>query len=173
MASKGQRKTNGNFGLSEAPSHLIRRVEQFFADLYASESGPRDLTRSQFTVLCALEHNDDVSQTALVEMTGVDRSTLAEMIGRLLERSYITKRRTEADLRAYAVSITQAGRRALRSARAASDRAERKMLEPIPQPDRSKFIKYLATIAAAGEQMASTTSASAFKRKMRRAKTKT
>lgn len=170
MASKGTRKTNGNFELSEAPSHLIRRVEQFFADLYADESGPRDLTRPQCTVLCALEHNDDVSQTALVEMTGVDRSTLAEMIRRLLERGYITKRRTEADLRAFAVSITQAGRKALRSALAASSRAERRMLESIPQTERQRFIKYLVSIAAAGEQM-STTSAPAFRRKMRRLKT--
>ncbi|HEY4115892.1 MAG TPA: MarR family transcriptional regulator [Rhizomicrobium sp.] len=170
MASKGQRKTNGNFELSEAPSHLIRRCEQVFADLYASESGPKDLTRSQLTVLCALEHNEDVSQTALVEMTGVDRSTLAEMIRRLLDRGYITKRRPEADLRSYAVSITPAGRKALRSGRAASSRAERRMLEPIPQPERQRFIKYLASIASAGEETAGTTGAAAFKRKMRRLK---
>jgi len=169
MASKGQRRANGHFELSDAPSYLIRRCEQFYAHLYARESGARDLTRSQFTVLSALEHNEDVSQTALVEMTGVDRSTLAEMVRRMLERGLITKKRTEGDLRAYAVSITPQGRKALRSARTAADRAERQMLEALPAADRPRFIKSLATIAAAGEAIASTGDA-AFRRKTRRAR---
>jgi len=171
MASKGQRRTNGHFERSEAPSHLMRRCEQFYADLYAREPGARELTRPQFTVLSALETNEDVSQTALVEMTGVDRSTLAEMVRRLLERGHITKKRTEDDLRAYAVSITPQGRKALRGARTAADRAERQMLEALPAPERAKFVKSLAVIAAAGEAITST-SAPAFRRKMRRLKTK-
>ena len=154
MASKGQHKANGSFGLAEAPSHLMRRCEQFFADLYAREPGARDLTISQFTVLAALEHNEEVSQTGLVELTGIDRSTLAEMIRRMLERGLITKRRTEDDLRAYAVSITQGGRKALRSGRAAADRAEKAMLEGLPPAEPPRFVKQLAAIAAAAEKLA-------------------
>ena len=52
---KGQRKANGGFELSEAPSHLIRRCQQFYGDLYAREAGTRELTKQQFTLLCALE----------------------------------------------------------------------------------------------------------------------
>lgn len=167
MAAKGQRLANGNFELAEAPSHLMRRCEQFYADLYAREAGARDLTRSQFTVLAALEHNDGVSQTALVEMTGVDRSTLAEMVRRMLERALITRKRTEADLRANAVAITPVGRKALRSARAAADRAERRMLEALPPAERPRFVKSLAAIAAACEATAAS-GAPAFRRKMRR-----
>jgi DNA-binding MarR family transcriptional regulator len=168
MATKAQRPANGSFELAEAPSHLMRRCEQYFADLYAREAGARELTRSQFTVLCALEHNEGVSQTALVEMTGIDRSTLAEMVRRMLERSLISRKRTETDLRANAVAITQGGRKALRSARAAADRAERALLEPLPAAERAKFVKYLAAIAAAGEQVPLGTGAQAFRRKMRR-----
>ena len=72
---KGQRRPGNGFDLSEAPSHLIRRCQQFYGDLYARESGARDLTKQQFTLLCALEHQDGVSQTVLVETTGIDRST--------------------------------------------------------------------------------------------------
>ena len=54
---KGQRKANGGFELSEAPSHLIRRCQtrEFYGDLYAREAGTRELTKQQFTLLCALE----------------------------------------------------------------------------------------------------------------------
>ncbi len=153
MTSKGQRKANGNFELCEAPSHLMRRCQQLYGDLYARETGQRDLTKQQFTVLAALEPNEGVSQTALVEMTGIDRSTLADMVRRLLERGLLSRERTEEDQRANAVAITQSGRKALKSARAASDRAERALLEALPAAERGRFVKSLATIASAAEML--------------------
>ena len=114
---KGQRKANGNFELSEAPSHLIRRCQQFYGDLYAREAGAKELTKQQFILLCALEQNDGASQTALVEITGIDRSTLAEMVRRMLEKGLLSRERTEEDQRANAVAISPSGRKALRAAR--------------------------------------------------------
>lgn len=151
---KGQRKANGGFELAEAPSHLIKRCQQYFGDLYAREAGSSELTKQQFTVLAALENNEGVSQTALVEMTGIDRSTLAEMVRRMLERGLVSRERTEKDARANAVAITASGRKALRSARTAADRAEKALLDPLPPSERAKFIKALSTIAMAGEAYA-------------------
>src|SRR5665213_3843703 len=150
---KGQRKANGGFELSEAPSHLIRRCQQFYGDLYAREAGARELTKQQFTLLTALEQNDGVSQTALVEITGIDRSTLAEMVRRMLEKGLLSRERTEEDQRANAVAISPSGRKALRSARNASDRAERALLETLPLAERPKFVKALSQIAQAAEQL--------------------
>ena len=150
---KGQRRPGNGFDLSEAPSHLIRRCQQFYGDLYAREAGGKELTKQQFTLLCALEQNDGVSQTALVEITGIDRSTLAEMVRRMLEKGLLSRERTEEDARANAVAISPSGRKALRSARNAADRAERALLEALPQPDRLKFVKALTQIAQAAEQM--------------------
>ena len=90
-----------------------------------AKSGARELTKQQYTLLCALEHNDGASQTTLVEITGIDRSTLAEMVRRMLEKGLLSRERTEEDQRANAVAISPSGRKALRSARNASDRAER------------------------------------------------
>ena len=101
---KGQRRAGNGFDLSEAPSHLIRRCQQFYGDLYAREAGGKELTKQQFTLLCALEQNDGTSQTALVEITGIDRSTLAEMVRRMLEKGLLSRERTEEDQRANAVA---------------------------------------------------------------------
>src|ERR1700759_445767 len=148
---KGQRRPGNGFDLSEAPSHLIRRCQQFYGDLYAREAGNGELTKQQFTVLAALENNEGVSQTALVEITGIDRSTLAEMVRRMLEKGLLSRERTEEDQRANAVAISPSGRKALRSARNASDRAERALLEALPAAERPKFVKFLAQIAQAAE----------------------
>ncbi|MBV8978832.1 MAG: MarR family transcriptional regulator [Alphaproteobacteria bacterium] len=147
---KGPRKPNG-FDLAQAPSHLIRRCQQYFGDLYAQEPGARDLTTQQFIVLAALEQNEGVSQTALVEMTGIDRSTLAEMARRMVEKGLLSRERTEEDQRANAVAISASGRKALRSARLAAERAERALLEPIAASERAKFIRNLALIAQAAD----------------------
>src|SRR5471032_2883003 len=148
-----QRKANGGFELSEAPSHLIRRCQQFYGDLYAREVGSRELTKQQFILLCALEQHDGASQTTLVEITGIDRSTLAEMVRRMLEKGLLSRERTEEDQRANAVAISPSSRKALRGARNAADRAERVLLEALPQPERQKFVKALSQIAQAAEQL--------------------
>jgi DNA-binding MarR family transcriptional regulator len=170
MTSKGQRKANGSFELAESPSHLMRLCQQYYGDLYARETGARDLTKQQFTLLCALEHQDGVSQTTLVETTGIDRSTLAEMVRRMRERGLLSRERTEEDMRANAVAITQGGRKALKSARAAAERAERMFLEALPAPERSRFVKLLATIAAAGDSLDETAAARGRRKPVRRLK---
>ncbi|HEY0300185.1 MAG TPA: MarR family transcriptional regulator [Rhizomicrobium sp.] len=152
--SKGQRKGNGSFDLSESPSHLLKRCSQYFGDLYAHQAGSADLTKQQFTLLAALEHNDGVSQTALVEITGIDRSTLAEMVRRMLEKGLLSRERTEEDQRANAVAISQSGRKALRAARTASERAEKALLDALPPAERPKFVKLLAQVAVAAEAYA-------------------
>ena len=167
--SKGARRGNGGFELSEAPSHLIRRCQQFYGDLYARESGARELTKQQFTLLAALEHNDGASQTVLVEITGIDRSTLAEMVRRMLEKGLLSRERTEEDQRANAVAISPSGRKALRSARNAADRAERALLDTLPATERLKFVKSLSQIASAAEDFAANGAAKA-QRSARRGK---
>src|ERR1700749_583466 len=135
---KGQRRPGNGFDLSEAPSHLIRRCQQFYGDLYAREAGARELTKQQFMLLAALEQNDGASQTALVDITGIDRSTLAEMVRRMLEKGLLGRERTEEDQRANSVVITAVGRKALKTARTASERAEKAMLDSLPLAERQR-----------------------------------
>ena len=152
MTTTGQRKANGSVELAGTPSHLLRRCNQLFGDLFARESGDKDLTRQQYLVLTALEQHDDASQTMLVEATGIDRSTLAEMVRRMLDHGLLSRSRTEQDARANAISITPIGRRTLRGARLAAERAERALLDPLPSAERIRFVRSLALIAAAADQ---------------------
>ncbi len=62
-------------------------VASNFMAIFTRGNGARELTKQQYTLLAALEHNDGASQTVLVEITGIDRSTLAEMVRRMLEKA--------------------------------------------------------------------------------------
>jgi DNA-binding MarR family transcriptional regulator len=148
MAGKNPRKANGNFDLSQSPSHLLRRCVQYANDLFSRESSASDLTKQQFTVLAAVEQNEGISQTDLVGLTGIDRSTLAEMIRRMIDKGLLDRERTESDQRANAVQIAAVGRKALRSARTANERVEKTLLASLSAGDRTKFLKMLATVAS-------------------------
>ena len=151
MVSRGPRKSINGFDLSQSPSHLLRRCLQYANDLFSHEPTASHLTKQQYTVLVAVEQNEGVSQTDLVALTGIDRSTLAEMIRRMIEKGLLSRERTESDQRANAVRLAAGGRKALRGARAANDRVERALLLALPAADRAKFSRMLSTIVAAAE----------------------
>ena len=151
MAGKNPRKANGSFDLSQSPSHLLRRCVQYANDLFSRETSTNDLTKQQFTVLAAVEQNEGISQTDLVGLTGIDRSTLAEMIRRMIDKGLLDRERTESDQRANAVRIAAAGKKALRAARSANERVERALLSSLSAGDRARFLKMLATVASQSE----------------------
>lgn len=138
-----------SFDLATSPSHLLRRAQQFVTDLYDDEDEADMLTARQLAVLYAIDQNDGVTQTELVKQTGIDRSTLADMIDRLAKRELLIRKRTEEDQRANSVKITTTGRRALKAAQPAMQKADAAMLEALPSRQRSDFIKCLNALAEA------------------------
>ena len=151
MVSRGPRKSTNGFDLSQSPSHLLRRCVQYANEMFSHEPTASDLTKQQYTVLVAVERNEGISQTDLVALTGIDRSTLAEMIRRMIEKGLLSRERTESDQRANAVRLATGGRKALRGARAANDRVERALLSALPAADRAKFSRMLSAIVAVAE----------------------
>jgi DNA-binding MarR family transcriptional regulator len=137
------------FNLDNSPAHLLRRATQYANDIYASEVGEDALTARQFAVLLTVEEHEGLSQTDLVNMTGIDRSTLADMIGRMLKRDLLRRRRTDDDARANSVSITSSGKRALATVLSRVKKAEDKVLAPLPSGKRADFLKMLTLIAEA------------------------
>jgi DNA-binding MarR family transcriptional regulator len=137
------------YNLDNSPAHLLRRATQFANDIYSKEVGDDVLTARQFAVLLTVDAHEGLSQTDLVNMTGIDRSTLADMISRMIKKDLLRRKRTEADARANSVSITAAGRRALNSVLTRVKRAEDKVLSPLPASKRSDFLRSLTLIAEA------------------------
>ena len=66
--------------------HLLHRASQVAEERLMRELGDVDATARQLAVLAAIEAHKGASQTDIVEATGVDRSTVADMVRRLLKR---------------------------------------------------------------------------------------
>lgn len=136
-----------SFDLESSPGHLLRRATQFVNDLYTEQQDESGLTQRQFAVLFAVDKQEGVTQTQLVKATGIDRSTLADMIVRMQKKDLLARKRTDEDQRANSVRITPTGRRALRAAMPAVIRSDVRFLEPLPARARTELLKSLTIIA--------------------------
>ena len=135
--------------LERSPIHLLHRAGQCASDVFQGEMGEGDLTPRQYAVLVAVSQNEGLSQTNLVEKTGVDRSTLADIVRRMLKKGLLQRRRTKDDARAYAVKLTDEGWRILKAADPLAKRVDEKILAALPNPQRERFLQDLSLIVEA------------------------
>jgi DNA-binding MarR family transcriptional regulator len=143
-------KNNHRSGsLDVSALHLLHRAGQCAEVLFTNETGKTDLTPRQYAILASVSQNPDVSQTGLVEQTGVDRSTLADIVRRLVKKGLLQRKRTRRDARMYAVRLTQKGQSALNSVKPAAARVDQRLLSVLGADERGTFIGALGEIVRA------------------------
>lgn len=132
--------------LAASAIHLLHRAGQCAGDLFAEEVAANGLTPRQYAVLIAVSQEQGLSQTDLVERTGIDRSTLADIVRRLLKKGLVNRRRTKSDARVYSVRLSDKGREALHAARPAAHQAEERLLAVLDPARRNEFLDSLNRI---------------------------
>lgn len=132
--------------LNHSAMHLLHRAGQCAADIFAAEARVSGLTPRQFAVLMVVAEEEGLTQTDLVARTGIDRSTLADIVSRLLGRGLIQRRRAKEDARAYAIKLTPSGVKALREAQPGAAAADMQLLASLPPARRQEFIDSLSLI---------------------------
>ena len=135
------------FDLDRSISHLLHRAQQRSAALHAAQFGDEQLTQRQLTVLAALAQNDGVSQTDLVATTGIDRSTLAEMVVRMVARGLAERVKAPHDSRANVVSVTPLGRATYDAAVPHLIAHDAKLLSWLPAKSREACLAALVRLA--------------------------
>jgi DNA-binding MarR family transcriptional regulator len=126
-----------------SPTHLLHRAEQCAADIFTRIAPAGLLTPRQYAILAAIQANDGISQTGLVEKTGIDRSTLADIVRRMLDKGLVQRERTTEDARAYAVHLTRKGTDMLRKMKPYAEEVDRQILQSIPEEYRNAFFVML------------------------------
>ena len=116
---------------------LLHRASQSADVTFVRHTGDRRLNARQYAVLRAVAQGDGLSQQAIVETTGIDRSTLASMVQRLVRRGLLQRRRTKHDARAYAVRLTPAGKDALMRVGPGAQNADAQLLAAVQGAHRA------------------------------------
>lgn len=127
--------------------YLIRLCQQRAVDLFVEEVGIDGPNPRQFSVLINVFQNPGMSQTALVEASGIDRSTLTEVLKRMIDRGMISKRRAVEDQRTNALFLTDEGLAALEGAFDNAERVQERILGPIPKADQAAALGVLTALS--------------------------
>ena len=149
IKSGKQAKIKG--GLAESPSHLMHRALQLALDIYAEEAGPDGLTQRQFAVLEAVAARSGLTQTDLVKATGIDRSTLADLVARMTTKGLLERERSTLDARAKAVRLSPEGEAALLAARPRVEAADKRIMGLLPKSKRDSFLDLLCSLSDAAD----------------------
>lgn len=137
--------------LGRSAIHLLHRAGQCAGELFSAEIAEGGLTPRQYAVLLVVSQEEGLSQTALVGRTGIDRSTLADIVRRMLRKGLLSRRRTRADARIYSVRLTDKGREALQAARPAAEQAEARLLGALDPERRHAFLDTLDQIVRSAD----------------------
>src|SRR5262245_48327141 len=127
--------------------HLLHRAGQRADGLFARHAGIA-LTPRQFIILQAVAEANGLSQTDIMAATGSDRSSIADLVKRLVAHGWLRRRRTKRDARAYAVRLTPEGQRILALGIPAARATENALLSLLTTTRRKTFVRTLAVIAA-------------------------
>jgi DNA-binding MarR family transcriptional regulator len=133
--------------LDRSPSHLLHRALQLALDIYAEETGQGAVTQRQFAVLTAVAARQGCTQSELVKATGIDRSTLAELVSRLIGKGLLARERSNRDARANTVTLTDEGRVTVEAAAPRVAAADERILALMPAGKRASFLKTLKSMS--------------------------
>ncbi|OYX34665.1 MAG: hypothetical protein B7Y99_05035 [Caulobacterales bacterium 32-69-10] len=152
MAKAGKRSGDGVDALERSPSHLLHRALQLALDLYTEEAAPGAPTQRQYAVLSAVAAREGLTQTDLVRATGIDRSTLADLVARMIGKGLLVRERSTSDGRANAVRLSEKGQEALTEASPRAEAADHRILACLPKGKRDSFVEALHLLARAGDK---------------------
>lgn len=105
-----------------------------------------DITPGEFSLLTLVANNPEISQTALVKIYDLDKSTLSHAINRLVDRGLIDRKRPMHDRRLYALKLTNDGQRVLQKATREIERQENIMDLALNPGEREQFLDMLVRI---------------------------
>jgi MarR family transcriptional regulator, temperature-dependent positive regulator of motility len=129
-----------------SPLHLLHKASQLADEIFETATEGLDITPRQFMVLATIERQAGVSQTALGEITGTDRSTMADIVRRLDTKGYVRRRRQRKDARTYSVTLTPSGRTVLDQVRPIANEVDKSLLAHLSPHDAQQLLRLLTCL---------------------------
>lgn len=129
------------------PAHLIRRCHQIAQGLFHEECARHNLTPIQFAVLSLLRDHGGVDQITLAGLAALNRSTAADVLGRLEQAGFLQRIADPADRRVWRIYLAESGSALLAQVEDLVLRVQDRLLAPLTAHERETFIRCLTKIA--------------------------
>jgi MarR family transcriptional regulator, temperature-dependent positive regulator of motility len=141
--------------IDQMPGHLARRFQQIAVAVFLSEveSAGYDLTPVQYAALAAVGDKPGIDQVTLARLIAFDRTTITGVVERLVLKGFMKRVESSRDRRARELTLTDAGRRALRSITPAVEAAQRIMVRGLTEREAKELVRLLQKAIAAGNEL--------------------
>jgi len=127
------------------PGHLLRRFHQASVGIFHQEMDAMgfDLTPVQFAALDRVQRSPGVDQITLASLIACDRTTMAGVINRLVQKSWIQRSTNLQDRRSKSLYLSSHGETVLDRVRPAVNNAQQLMLSGLSEAERIIFMRLL------------------------------
>lgn len=134
------------------PGHLIRRLQQLSASVFAANMKTHgvDLTSPQFAALAVLQENPGVDQATLAGLIAHDRVTIGGVVERLCAKGLVVRRTNQDDRRSKRLQLTQEGRELLIRLAPIVEASQDELLSGLDGDEKREFVRLAAKLAQAG-----------------------
>lgn len=145
--------------LENYPGYHIRRLQQIAVAVFMEEVEAFGVTPVQYAALSAVLRQPGIDQRTLARSIGFDTSTIGSVIDRLEARGVMLRTVSPADRRVRLLQLTPAGQELLQAAEPSVLRAQRRMLDPLPDNQRAQFMEMLSLLIHENDELARAPSA--------------
>jgi len=132
--------------LEDLPGHYIRRLQQMAVAIFLEETAAHGITPVQYAAMQAVHDRPELDQRSLSRSIGFDTSTIGGVIDRLEKRGLMQRNASAEDRRVRLLTLTAEGEALLEEVQPAMLRAQFRMLEPLPESDRPRFMQMLKVL---------------------------
>ncbi|NML30567.1 MarR family winged helix-turn-helix transcriptional regulator [Paraburkholderia antibiotica] len=131
--------------LPQFTGSLVRRAQQRHAAVWLSEVSA-EITSVQYAALEVLHGTPGVSQRQLGDQLDVDRSTIADLVARMVRNGLIERDDDPVDKRSYVLFLTCAGKKQLATLRPRVEQVERILTARLTPAESAQLRRLLAAL---------------------------
>ena len=139
--------------LESLPGHHIRRMQQIAVAIFLQETEATGVTPVQYAALQTVANVPGVDQRTLARSIGFDTSTIAGVVDRLETRGMLLRSASPDDRRVRLLSLTPDGQALLAQVTPGMQRAQARMLAPLPKAERAEFMRMLRVLVTANNEL--------------------
>ena len=139
--------------LDALPGHHIRRLHQIAVAIFLQETQEHGLTPVQYAALQTVVNLPAIDQRTLAAQIGFDTSTIGGVIDWLEARGLMQRNASPDDRRVRLLTATEEGEALLDAVVPAMQRAQQRMLEPLPKRERAEFMRMLRVLVSANNEL--------------------
>jgi len=142
--------------------HLLRRMQQLHLAAWIRDVST-EVTSVQFAALSVLARDPGASQAVLGKSLDLDRSTIADLVRRMVARDLLTRTKSGDDSRRYVLYLTTHGRGLLDELRPRVEKLEPILTMGLGTEESAQLRSFLSTVlvsAGASGLLAGSNSAS-------------